>query len=441
MADFDAIKISELTPTEVVSKEDLLVIDRLQPDSEYITYTVTIGNIVDFITTLDLNFTGDVTFIGTIQPPPTLQLDAIFDNVYIRQSITFEDGVEVNGLYLNDLDDVVIDQPEVGETLVYQIDPITKEGLFKNSNLFGDFVTDAPSDGQVYARKNGEWKDITDCIRCPVEDATTIGDVTIVKDTPGRIIVGDPVDFTATVNGDEDTLVFKWSTSPNTSVIVQTFSQRVVIDVGSFVDYIASIISVQDIGDYTLSMSGNTISGTNINFAMVGSHADYSWSTSTNSALITLRNDQTKSVNLTEVINYIVNWVMESPGIIETPEEGIYEIHIDHSSRKLDVIKKLSTGVRVSIDLSSGVDSTQIYDWEVDMSMASIRNLNSDTTTITFGQAVNYAVICTVTSPDAVDSPRTGVYEISIADTYRILTDPNEFFLQTHDRINLIYET
>ena len=77
MALFDAVKISELPPSELVLKDDLMVVDRLQAGRTYITNAVRLGKIIDYITTLDLNFTGNLTFNNTIQPLPGNTLDAI----------------------------------------------------------------------------------------------------------------------------------------------------------------------------------------------------------------------------------------------------------------------------------------------------------------------------------------------------------------------------
>ena len=174
MALFDAVKISELPPSELVFKDDLMVVDRLQAGRTYVTNAVRIGKLVDYITTLDLNFTGNVTFNNTIQPLPGNSLDAIFDNVTIRQSITLEDGVEVNGLYLDNLEDVTVEDPVVGDIIMYTNDPVTRESKFVNV----PGITEAPKDDRIYARSNGEWIDITDCLRCPT---TEIGQVVIIQ--------------------------------------------------------------------------------------------------------------------------------------------------------------------------------------------------------------------------------------------------------------------
>ena len=174
MALFDAVKISELPPSELVFKDDLMVVDRLQASQSYVTNAVRIGKLVDYITTLDLNFTGNITINGTIQPLPGNDLDAIFDNLTIRQSITIEEGAEINGLYLDDLEDVTIEDPVVGDIIMYVNDPVTRDSKFVNV----PGITEAPKDGKIYARSNGVWIDITDCLRCPSDE---IGDVVIIK--------------------------------------------------------------------------------------------------------------------------------------------------------------------------------------------------------------------------------------------------------------------
>ena len=229
MALFDAVKISELPPSELVFKDDLMVVDRLQAGRTYVTNAVRIGKLVDYITTLDLNFTGNVTFNNTIQPLPGNSLDAIFDNVTIRQSITLEDGVEVNGLYLDDLEDVTVENPVVGDIIMYTNDPVTRDSRFVNV----PGVTEAPKDGKIYARSNGAWVDITDCLKCPT---TAIGDVIIIKVDDLPLGIGSVHTFRATtpiVDTSLDDLTFSWTansdqvtyTNPTDQATNVTFAQ------------------------------------------------------------------------------------------------------------------------------------------------------------------------------------------------------------------------
>ena len=211
MALFDAVKISELPPSELVFKDDLMVVDRLQAGRTYVTNAVRLGRVVDYITTLDLNFTGNITFNNTIQPLPGNNLDAIFDNVTIRQSITLEDGVEVNGLYLDDLEDVTVENPVVGDIIMYTNDPVTRDSKF--INVPG--VTEAPKDGKIYARSNGEWVDITDCLRCPTNE---IGPVVIIKiddDTPDVGTVNTFRATTPTLDTSITDLTYVWTANSN----------------------------------------------------------------------------------------------------------------------------------------------------------------------------------------------------------------------------------
>ena len=57
---------------------------------------------------------------------------------------------------------------------MYTRDPLTREEGF--INVPG--VPEAPKDGRIYARSNGQWVDITDCLSCPTN---TIGQVIITQ--------------------------------------------------------------------------------------------------------------------------------------------------------------------------------------------------------------------------------------------------------------------
>ena len=175
MTNFEAIKISKLPPTELVLKDDLLVVDRLKTDGNYVTNAVRIAKVADLITTLDLNFTGNVTFINTIQPPLNEELDGIFDHLTVRQSLTINEGADVNGLFLNHLEDVTVDNPKEGDILVYSPNDMTGEYEFLNTP---GIPFPPNTNGKIYAWGEGTWIDITDCLKCPTY---TIGEAIILK--------------------------------------------------------------------------------------------------------------------------------------------------------------------------------------------------------------------------------------------------------------------
>ena len=432
MADFDVVKISELTPTEDVGKDDLLVVDKLQLSTEYVTNSITIGKLVDFITSSDLNFTGDITFVNTIQAPPDYTLDGIFDRVTIRESITLLEGAEVNGLYLDDLEDVEIDSPEVGDVILY-----AGEGIFRNRSIGRDYVREAPADGRTYARKNGVWTDITDCIRCPDEGKVgTIGDVSVIRLTTGDIFVNDPVRFSATIGGDSTDVMYSWTTSPATAIIVSDRESNYAIDFSPLVDYIVEVISgqnqTQDILYYEPYINETaTLLGDFINFSNLKEGSSYSWSTATNNSNIIIRNDKTIVVSLTRVIDHITNWVMNFVEEYSVSREEYFSVNIDKSMRQLYMTKISSFGQSTEVPKPYSLDDSSNYTWEVRPSMASVRNVNSDSTIITFQYPFNYAVTCRVSSPTAIDNPRTGALNITIEDTFRILTDPENDVITT----------
>ena len=90
--------------------EDQLVINDVQPGTQEITSRIAVGSFVNWITGQDLNFTGDISFLG-IKPNPNNpnDFDIEVDNISINKSITLGPNAEINGLYVDDLEDVEID--------------------------------------------------------------------------------------------------------------------------------------------------------------------------------------------------------------------------------------------------------------------------------------------------------------------------------------------
>jgi len=62
----DGIKVSELLLANSIANQDLLIVDKLQSNNEYITSSIEFGTIISSITNLDLEFTGDITFNGDV---------------------------------------------------------------------------------------------------------------------------------------------------------------------------------------------------------------------------------------------------------------------------------------------------------------------------------------------------------------------------------------
>ena len=108
----EAIKISALPGITIATMgpEDQLVINDVQPGTQEITSRIAVGSFVNWITGQDLNFTGDISFLG-IKPNPNNPNDFNIeaDNITINKSITLGPNADINGLYVDDLEDVEID--------------------------------------------------------------------------------------------------------------------------------------------------------------------------------------------------------------------------------------------------------------------------------------------------------------------------------------------
>ena len=198
----DAIKISALPGITVATMgpEDQLIINDVQPGVDEITSRIAVGSFVNWITGQDLNFTGDVTFLG-IKPNPLNpnDFDIEVDNITINKSIEFGPTVVVSGLMIDDLDDVEIDEGLLKEGHVLMWDDTDQkwinsllsrdnledsvEGLFEDiidllsdtingltdsiETLYDEIdslklelqgkVDSAPRDGKLYVMQNGLW--------------------------------------------------------------------------------------------------------------------------------------------------------------------------------------------------------------------------------------------------------------------------------------------
>ena len=201
----DAIKISALPGITIATMgpEDQLVINDVQPGVDEITSRIAVGSFVNWITGQDLNFTGDVTFLG-IKPNPLNPNDFNIeaDNITINKSIEFGPTVVVSGLFIDDLEDVEIDTGLLKEGHVLQWDDTNQrwyngkvdrlnledsvEGLVEDvidalgdtisglkdsiemlmdsiiiiEDALSDKVDPAPNDGKLYVMQNGQWVEL-----------------------------------------------------------------------------------------------------------------------------------------------------------------------------------------------------------------------------------------------------------------------------------------
>lgn len=129
--------------------EDQLVINDVQPGTQEITSRIAVGSFVNWITGQDLNFTGDISFLG-IKPNANNpnDFDIEVDNITINKSITLGPNAEINGLYVDDLEDVEIDTGLLKEGQVLMWDDTDQKwfnGVVSKDN-FEDTVESAVGD-------------------------------------------------------------------------------------------------------------------------------------------------------------------------------------------------------------------------------------------------------------------------------------------------------
>ena len=212
MADIDAIRISELVEVNSadITESDELVLNDVNffDDTDIVTKKVTIEKLVSHIETLELNFSNNVTFVNTIQAPPGQTLDGVFDKLTVRSRLKLNASADVKGLYFNrHLEDVEVLSPiQDGEILVWDLENLVWK------NVEHDFIEEAPLDGGIYARQNGEWIDITDLLGGG--GAIIIGALSITR---GGIdlAVGVTDDFTVNIaGGPPEDAVYEWTCEP-----------------------------------------------------------------------------------------------------------------------------------------------------------------------------------------------------------------------------------
>ena len=113
MADIIPIKISELDtirPQDINRNDEFMV-------NEGETFKISLGASIDFNLDKDLDFTGNVTFKNTIQPPPGEELNGVFDTLTIRKESKLRSTTDIEGLYVNKHFEDVNATPQEGDML------------------------------------------------------------------------------------------------------------------------------------------------------------------------------------------------------------------------------------------------------------------------------------------------------------------------------------
>lgn len=236
----EAIKISLLPNISVLTMgpNDRFIITDMTDGSDPITKQIAVGSFTNWITDQELNFTKHITFTSIGPPGSGEDFNAVIDNLVINDSLTIGPVADVNGLKLNHLEDVNVVFPQNDQFLIYD------NGIWTNQAR--NFVEEAPVDGNIYARQDGRWVDITERLLPIAGD--TIGDLTIERATEGHLIPGDSDDFTVFVDGGSPRdAVYEWIVTPSeTSTIINSNKATATITFNDEANYVvkATIYSV-----------------------------------------------------------------------------------------------------------------------------------------------------------------------------------------------------
>jgi len=187
----DAVRISELPNAQYssIGPEDVLVINDITSSDE-ITSRISLGSLINWITDQELVFKKPIQ-IGEIVPSP----DGFFvtvNGIHIEDKISIDPFAVVEGLELDDLDDVQIDDGllahghtlmwdsaesawvndflsgvNADDTVAYNFDLLhdSIDALQDSIDMLMDTKVDpAPEDGGYYAMQNGQWVDISESV-------------------------------------------------------------------------------------------------------------------------------------------------------------------------------------------------------------------------------------------------------------------------------------
>ena len=251
MADINSVKISTLKTITFVELDalDQFVINDVDA-GDITTKKLPLGGLIEFIESQELVFNNGILVNSHIKPPAGGNLNIDVDNILVNNNLQIRPGATVTGLLLNEhLDDVNVSNPKDGEIL--QWDDSNGEWI----NIEGEFgIEEAPSDGQIYARQDGKWVDITDLID---SDKPEFGFVSIQRLTTGGIYPLMPETFRVVMVGDFPTdIKFRW-------FVDVTNTDKVTITNG---DTNTVTMVFAEVGTYTINceLSSDTVSNSPI---------------------------------------------------------------------------------------------------------------------------------------------------------------------------------
>ena len=252
----EAVKISDLPDASSFGSEDLFVVNDITGADE-ITSKISVGSVVNWITSQDLKFTGTLE-VGNIVPGDE-GFNVTVNSIFIKDQITISPFADVDGLELDDLDDVEIDTDLLahGQLLMWDsVDSVWANDFLEIDNNTGalieinnkldnhaqaildleikvkrlenTMIEEAPFTNTRYARINGTWQetdylvpdDGTVDVIPPPPTFITIGTPTITRVSGGDLTPNTVHTFevSAPGMGSIDPILIQWTTVPNATI-------------------------------------------------------------------------------------------------------------------------------------------------------------------------------------------------------------------------------
>ena len=165
----DPIRISELSDIQVsnLGREDQIIInDVTVGGGTPITRKTSLDTFLGFIEGEDLDFTGDVSFESIT--PGIGGLNATVDSIHINNSLSFSSTVDIGGIRVEDLENVVLGGVplKAGQVLGYNgggnwvnMNVASSGGGGGGDTIIG--VEDVTATG-IYGRRIGRWEQLND---------------------------------------------------------------------------------------------------------------------------------------------------------------------------------------------------------------------------------------------------------------------------------------
>ena len=365
----EAIKISQLPVASSFGPEDVFVVNDITSADE-ITSRIAVGSFVNWITSQDLKFTGTLE-ISEIIPDAVNGLDVTVNSIYIKDELSVDPFAVINGIELSDLDDVNIDGGLLEEGSILTWD--SQSGYWVSSE---PTLEDAPLDGGIYARQNGQWVDITDSLNDDEACRLVTDGISCIPDDPNReTFIGEvfinssifnpginqSLVYTAVHTGNSEDVRYNWSVEPaqpnvtynNTMEVVYTdegtYTVTVTVSSSTAVDVAVTSQITEVVAPTIGEISGEKVTSdpiyagepTQFIARTSGTANDlvFKWSTIPDTSTISQLRDSedTAIITFEYARDYIVNVEVESPTTVDSPQSrgAILPVNIDGQDNPL----------------------------------------------------------------------------------------------------------